>query len=165
MTLRNPGFLYLLALLKDLEQAKKTKDKSGGEQKGGVDVAVMSKNPGAKVKGKKGGKKKGADLANATSKDPRGNPTRLAIKPKRKGMQVISAARAPSKQKGKDRPMKLLDFLAAVRRLRDRPADKALAASLTTGVSEDRAVRHEAVPDDAAAATRAYFDMLRKADP
>ena len=153
------------ALLKDLEQAKKTRDKTGGDSKGGVDVAVMSKDPGAKVKGKKGGKKAGTSLADATSKDPRGNPTRLAIKPERKGMQVVSAARAPSTQKGKDRPMKLLDFLAAVRRLRDRPADKAIAASLTARTSEDRPVRHEAVPDDAAASTRAYFDMLRRADP
>jgi hypothetical protein len=154
------------ALLKDLEQAKKTKDESGAESKGGVDVAVIGKEPGGKVKGKKGGKKKsGADLANATSKDPRGNPTRLAIKPTLKGMQVISAARAPSTQKGKDLPMKLLDFLAAVRRARARPADKPLAADVVAEPSDDRPVRAEGVPDDATETARSYFEKLRKADP
>jgi len=154
------------ALLKDLEQAKKTKDESGAESKGGVDVAVMSKDPGAKVKGKQGGKKKSdADLANATSKDPRGNPTRLAVKPSRKGMQVISAARAPSTQKGKDRPMKLLDFLAAVRSSRARPADKPLADDVAAARSDDRPVRAEGIPDDAAETARSYFEKLRKADP
>ncbi|MFB3891542.1 MAG: hypothetical protein ACE15C_05905 [Phycisphaerae bacterium] len=152
------------ALLKDLQDAKKKEDKSGGKE-GGVDIAVMSDKGDTKVKGKEGGKESGESLANAVSKDPRGEPTRMAIKPARKGMQVRSFTRTASKLKGEEQPMSLLDFLAALEKIKtDVLGEKLDTAPLAANRSADRVVRQEGVPDDAAALTDAYFGQLRKAD-
>jgi len=151
------------ALLKDLQDAKKKKDEAGGKE-GGVDIAVMSEAGGTKVKGKEGGKEGGESLANAVSKDPRGEPTRMASKPARKAIQVRSASRTLSKQKGEELPMGLLDFLAALEQLKAAPSAKPDATPLATSHSEDRVVRHEPLGDAAAALIEAYFGRLRKAD-
>jgi hypothetical protein len=166
------------ALLKDLQEAKKTKD--AGKQEGGVDVIVMGETPqGTKAKGKPGGKDDKGSLAGAVSKDPRGKPTRMAAKPPRAGMEVRSAARAPVKQPGQERPMSLLDFLAALRRAQSAPVAPGQTTSgvfsseektpdvfnpQATGTKADRVVHQEPVPDSAARVAESYFDRLRKAD-
>jgi len=153
------------ALLKDLEGAKKKKDESSGKE-GGVDIAVMSDKGDTKVKGKEGGKQGGESLANAVSKDPRGEATRMAPgnRPAKKGMQVRSAARTLSKQKGEELPMGLLDFMAALEKLKSEPAVKPDTSPLAAGRSPDRVIRQESLSDDAAALTQDYFEQLRKAD-
>jgi len=152
------------ALLKDLQDAKKTKDE--GKPEGGVDIAVVGKpSQGAKAKGKEGGKDDTGSLANAVSKDPRGNPSRLAVKPARTGLPVRSAARSPVREPGQERPMGLLDFLAAMRRGAAAPADGPEAPLPQPGGRvPDRAVPQEPVPDAAAEVVESYFGRLRKAD-
>jgi len=151
-------------LLKDLQAAKKTKDPDAGE-KGGVDVAVVAKPAsGAKAKGRKGGKHKPGSLSEAVSKDPRGKPVRMAVRPARKGLQIRSAARAPSRQKGEIRPMGLLEFLAAMRRAEAGTDAGPLAVPKPARPDDDRAVRLEALPEDAAGVAESYFGRLRKAD-
>ena len=154
-------------LLKDLQAAKKTKveGEGGGEDKG-VDVAVMGKEEGgAKPKSGKGGKNAKGALAGAVTKDPRGKPTRLAVKLVKKGLSIRSAMRALQKMKGQDRPMGTLEFLAAVRNTRSRYKDG--AEKPTSGVAvhtEDRVVRQEHVAEEAAQVTERYFERLRRAD-
>ena len=91
------------SLLKDLEAAKKTKEE-GGKEGSAVDIAVMGKEGGDAAKGKSGGKEGKESLADAASKDPRGNPTRLAVAPARKGLSITSAARSPTGTKGPGPP-------------------------------------------------------------
>jgi len=156
-------------LLKDLQAAKKTKleGEGGGEDKG-VDVAVMGKEKGrGKPKSDRGGKNEKGALAGAVTKDPRGKPTRLAMKLTKKGLSIRSAMRAPQqqKEKGQDRPMGILEFLAAVRNTRSRYKDA--AEKPTSGVAvhtEDRVIRQEHVTEEAAQVTERYFDELRRAD-
>jgi hypothetical protein len=151
------------AMLKDLETAKKTKVE-GGKDDAGVTVAVMADSArGAKAKGDKGGS--GDSLANAVSKDPRGEASRLAVKPARKGLQVVSVGRSNSRQRGEDRPMGLLDFLSAMEQLKRLgldPLDAALPE--TAAEAKDNVVRPDDVSEGAAALTDAYFEHLRKAD-
>jgi len=151
------------ALLKDLQEAKKTK--AEGKQEGGVDVAVIGESPqGTKAKGKPGGKDDKGSLAGAVSKDPRGQPTRMAVPPPRTGMEVRSASRSPVKQPGQERPMGLLDFLAAMKRAQAAalgPAETA-APQVAPG-PQDHVIHQEPVPD-AAGVIESYFGRLRKAD-
>lgn len=150
------------ALLKDLQTAKKTKEEGGGKE-GGVDIAVMADKGTEAAKGKEGGKKGDESLANAVSKDPRGEARRLGIPMEKKGFPVRSWTRFPSKQKGEDRPMGLLEFFAAMERLKtmnlvDQPAGEPQA------IAAENVVHPETVPDSAAGLTEAYFNQLRKAD-
>jgi len=151
------------ALLKDLETAKKTKAE-GTKDDAGVTVAVMADSTSAtKAKGDKGGS--GDSLANAASKDPRGEASRLAVKPARKGLQVISAGRSNSRQRGEDRPMGLLDFLTALEQLKRMAADALDPGSPETArPPKDNAVRQEEVGEGAATLADDYFEQLRKAD-
>ncbi len=151
------------ALLKDLQEAKKTKDP--GKQEGGVDVAVIGETPeGSKARGKPGGKDDKGSLAGAVSKDPRGKPIRMAVAPPRTGMEVRSASRSAVKQPGQERPMGLLDFLAAMKRAQAAARAAAETAAPQAGPgSADRVIHQEPVPD-AAEAVEAYFGRLRKAD-
>jgi len=157
------------ALLKDLQDSKKTKE--AGKQEGGVDVAVIGETPdGSKAKGKPGGKDDKGSLAGAVSKDPRGKPTRMAVAPPRAGMEVRSASRSPVKQPGQDRPMVLLDFLTAMRRAQavrsagSSPDPDGLKAALQTGPSPQDPVIHQEPVPDSAEVVESYFGRLRKAD-
>jgi len=154
------------ALLKDLQAAKKTKAKEAGKQEGGVDVAVIGKEtPARKAKGKKGGKDGKGSLADAVSRDPRGKPSRLATKPVRRGLPIRSAARSLVKQKGQERPMGLLEFLAAMKRARAAlVAHDEKAAPQAAERAPERVVRQEPVPDAAAEVVESYFERLRRAD-
>lgn len=150
------------ALLKDLQDAKKTK--VPGKQEGGVDVAVIGEsNQESKAKGKPGGKDDKGSLAGAVSKDPRGRPTRMAVGPPRAGMEIRSAARSPVKQPGQERPMGLLDFLAAMRRAQAAAGAPAAGAAPQAGGTQDQVIHQEPVPD-AAGVVESYFGRLRKAD-
>ena len=151
------------ALLKDLETAKKTKAE-GTKDDAGVTVAVMADSTSpTKAKGDKGGS--GDSLANAVSKDPRGEASRLAVKPARKGLQVISSGRTPSRERGQDRPMGLLDFLTALEQLKRMAADAPDPGSPETArPPKDNPVRQEEVGEGAATLADDYFDELRKAD-
>jgi hypothetical protein len=153
------------AFLKDLEAAKKTKTE-GGAGDSAVDIAVMGKqDQGAAAKGKTGGKEGKESLADASSKDPRGNPTRLAVKPARNGLQITSAARARGGHKGQVRPMGLLEFLAAMKRSQTTPAEPpAETASPPAGPAPERVTPQEPAPDTAARLIESYFDRLRRAD-
>jgi len=152
-------------LLKDLQAAKKTKDESG-DKKGGVDVAVIGgAKSGQKARGKKGGKQRSGSLSDAISRDPRGKPTRMAARPARKGLQVRSAARAPSKQKGKIRPMGLLEFLAAVKRTKAAPVGgPSHPLPKPINGAKEHLIHLECVPEDAARVAESYFDRLREVD-
>jgi len=151
------------ALLKDLQDSKKTKDAS--KQEGGVDVAVIGETPdGSKAKDKPGGKDDKGSLAGAVSKDPRGKPTRMAVAPPRAGMEVRSASRASVKQPGQERPMGLLDFLAAMKRAQSAARGSAETATPQAGPGpQDHVIHQEPVPD-AAEVIESYFRRLRKAD-
>jgi len=153
-------------LLKDLQAAKKTKlEGEGGEDKG-VDVAVMSKREGGKkpTRAKGGTDQKGA-LAGAVTRDPRGKPLRLAIKLVKKGLSIRSAMRALQKEKGQDRPMGMLEFLAAVRNTQSKYKDVSEKPTPAVAVqTEDRVVHQEHVAQDAAQVTQRYFDELRRED-
>ena len=150
------------SLLKDLQTAKKTKEEGGGKE-GGVDIAVMSDKGTEAAKGKEGGKKSDESLANAVSKDPRGEARRMGIQMEKKGFQVISSARWPSKQRGDDRPMGMLDFLSAIEKLKTAKVDEGPAGS-PNGNPADNVVRAETLPESAAALADSYFTQLRKAD-
>ena len=152
------------ALLKDLQDAKKSKQE--GKEEGGVDIAVIGKpSQGTKAKGKEGGKDDKGSLANAVSKDPRGNPTRLAVKPARTGLPVRSAARSPVREPGQERPMGLLDFLAAMKRGPATTADGGeTPLPQAGGPGPQRVIPQEPVPDAAAEVVESYFGRLRKAD-
>jgi hypothetical protein len=152
------------ALLKDLQEAKKKKDESGGKE-GGVDIAVMSDKGDTKVKGKEGGKDGGESLANAVSRDPRGQPSRLAARPVPKGVQVRSFARTDSRRKGEERPMGLPDFLSALEQLKAAPQPAAAADGTPADQpAGDRVVRPEPMHPAAASLAEEYFGQLRKAD-
>jgi len=151
------------ALLKDLQAAKKSKKEGGEGEKGGVDIAVMGEAGGLKTKAD-GGKNKEGSLADAASKDPRGQPTRMGIKPPRKGLQILSWAKWPSRQRGEERPMSTLEFLAALDGLRKKPAGAEVALPAVSAKAEDVVVRQESVPADAATLAESYFSQLRKAD-
>jgi hypothetical protein len=153
------------AFLKDLEAAKKTKIE-GGPGDAAVDVAVMGKqDQGAAAKGKSGGQEGKESLADAASKDPRGNPTRLAVTPVRKGLQITSVARAESRQKGQIRPMGLVEYLAAMKKAQAAavglPAEGVPPAA---GPASDRIVPGEAGSEAAAELIESYFSRLRRAD-
>ena len=151
------------ALLKDLQAAKKTKKEGGEGEKGGVDIAVMGEEGGLKTKAD-GGKNKEGSLADAASKDPRGQPTRMAVKPPRKGLQILSWAKWPSRQRGEERPMSALEFLAALDALHKKPLGPDVASPFVSAKAEDVVVRHESLPLDAATLADLYFGQLRKAD-
>lgn len=151
------------ALLKDLQSAKKTKKEGGEGEKGGVDIAVMGEAGGLKTKAD-GGRNKEGSLADAASKDPRGQPTRMAVKPPRKGLQILSAAKWPSRQRGEERPMSALEFLAALDALRKNPLGPDVASPAVSARAEDVVVRQESLPPDAATLADTYFSQLRKAD-
>jgi hypothetical protein len=151
------------ALLKDLQSAKKTKKEGGEGEKGGVDIAVMGEQGGMKTKAD-GGKNKEGSLADAASKDPRGQPTRMAVKPPRKGLQTLSAAKWPSRQRGEERPMSALEFLAALDALHKKPLGPDVASPVVSAMAEDAIVRQESLPPDAATLAESYFGQLRKAD-
>jgi hypothetical protein len=151
------------SLLKDLESAKKTKEE-GGPKEGGVDIVVMGDQPGAKAKGKEGGKG-GESLSDAVSKDPRGEPSRMAQRPEKKGFQIFSIVRLPTKQKGDDRPMSLLDILSAIEQMKSGTAgEMGIAAAPANSPPAENVVRQETVPQSGADLTEAYFGQLRKAD-
>lgn len=155
------------AMMKDLETAKKTKQE--GESKGGVDVAVMgADNEGSAAKGKEGGKNPNASLADAISKDPRGNPTRLAVKLTKQGLQVRSAFANATRQRGEDRPMGLLDFLVAVKKAQSDSASLGdVPSAQVSSKAGENIVRLESQLDDspkAAGVADSYFSHLRKAD-
>ena len=150
------------ALLKDLQTAKKTKEE-GGSKEGGVDIAVMSDKPGEAAKGKEGGKKGDESLADAVSKDPRGDARRLGIPLERKGFMVQSSARFPSKQKGEDRPMGLLEFLTAMERLKTQAIDNSPVAGPGAAPAEN-VIRQELLPAGTEDLSDEYFSRLRKAD-
>ena len=155
------------AMMKDLETAKKTKQE--GESKGGVDVAVMgADNEGSAAKGKEGGKNPNASLADAISKDPRGNPTRLAVKLTKQGLQVRSAFANATRQRGEDRPMGLLDFLVAVKKAQsDSAALGDVPSPQVSSKAGENIVRLESQLDDSPKAlgvAESYFSQLRKAD-
>lgn len=151
------------ALLKDLQAAKKTKKEGGDGEKGGVDIAVMGETGGLKTKAD-GGKNKEGSLADAASKDPRGQPTRMGMKPPRKGLQILSWAKWPSRQRGEERPMSALEFLAALDALRKKPLGPDVASPAVSVKAEDAVVRQESLPPDAATLAESYFSQLRKAD-
>ena len=85
LTRSNAGAIK--AIIEELERgrvvgvAKKTKDESGGSKEGGVDIAVMGNSGEMKAKGNQGGKSNKENLSDAVSKDPRGDASRLAVKP------------------------------------------------------------------------------------
>lgn len=151
------------SLLKDLQAAKKTKKEGGEGEKGGVDIAVMGEEGGLKTKAD-GGKNKEGSLADAASKDPRGQPTRMAVKPPRKGLQILSWAKWPSRQRGEERPMSALEFLAALDALHKKPLGPDVASPAVSAKAEDTIVRQESLPPDAATLADSYFSQLRKAD-
>ena len=151
------------ALLKDLQIAKKTKEEGGGSKEGGVDIAVMSNQGDLKAKGKTGGAANKESLADAVSKDPRGESSRMTAKPAQKALPIRSAEKVASRQKGENRPMSLLDFMAALERAKALP-EPGPAAAKPVDHPEDHVVRQESVSDDEAALTQSYFDLLRKAD-
>jgi hypothetical protein len=150
------------SLLKDLEAAKKTKEE-GGKEGSAVDVVVMGKEGGDAAKGKSGGKEGKESLADAASKDPRGNPTRLAVPPARKGLQVVSAARSPSNTKGQVRPMGWLEFLGALRQAAG-PEVPARGATPAAGRSPDEVLAAETVEEQDGELIDGYFRRLREAD-
>jgi hypothetical protein len=152
------------ALLKDLQVAKKTKDETAGSKEGGVDIAVMGKQGDLKAKGDQGGKKDKESLSDAVSKDPRGDPSRMAVKPAAKALPIRSVEKIASREKGEDRPMTPLDFAGALERMKLQPAEVAGGAVQAMGKPEDHVVRQEGVAEPAAALTESYFDLLRKAD-
>ena len=81
------------------------------------------------------------------------------------GLSIRSAMRAPQIKKGQDRPMSILEFLAAVRNTRS--SYKGVAEKPTSGVAvhtEDRVVRQEHIAEEAAKVTARYFEQLRRAD-
>ena len=153
-------------LLKDLQAAKMTKLEGEGAEDKGVDVAVMGKDRGgAKARGNKGGKNQKGALAGAVTRDTRGKPVRLAMRLVKRGLSIRSAMRAPQKEKGQDRPMGMLEFLAAVRNTQSKY--KGVAEKPTPAVAvhtEDRVVHQEHVAKDAAQVTQRYFDELRRED-
>jgi len=151
------------SLLKDLEAAKKTKEE-GGKEGGAVDVVVMGQDRGESAKGKSGGKEGKESLADAASKDPRGNPTRLAVTPARKGLQITSAARGTTSEKGQVRPMGLLEFLTAMRRAELTPESPDRGAAAAAGRAPEEVIPSETVPDSSATSIEAYFRRLREAD-
>jgi hypothetical protein len=151
------------ALLKDLEAAKKTKEE-GGKEGSAVDIAVMGKEGGDAAQGKSGGKEGKESLADAASKDPRGNPTRLAVAPARRGLSIASAARSPSNAKGQIRPMGLLEFLAAMRQAATSPAAPDRGAAPAAGRAPDEVISSETVLEADRDLIDGYFRRLREAD-
>jgi hypothetical protein len=153
------------AFLKDLEAAKKTKIE-GGPGDAAVDVAVMGKqDQGSAAKGKSGGQEGKESLADAASKDPRGNPTRLAVKPARQGLQITSVARAASREKGQIRPMGLVEYLAAMKKAQAAAVGlPAEAVPPAAGPAPDRIVPDESGSEAAAELIESYFSRLRRAD-
>lgn len=153
------------ALLKDLQVAKKEKQEGSGGEKGGVDIAVMGEEKGLKAKGDKGGKEKGSGLADAVSKDPRGEAHRMAMRLPKKGLPILSINRLPTRTKGEERPMLMLDFLASLDKLRKAPAMPLDNTAPAGATSADNIVAQEQNPEPARAAiVGAYFDKLQKAD-
>jgi hypothetical protein len=151
------------SLLKDLEASKKTKEE-GGKEGSAVDIAVMGKEGGEAAKGKSGGKEGKESLADAASKDPRGNPTRLAVSPARKGLSITSAARSPSSAKGQVRPMGLLEFLAAMRQATAVPEGPDRGAKPAAGRSPDEVISAETVLEADRDVVDGYFRRLGEAD-
>ena len=152
------------ALLKDLQAAKKKQEEGAAGKEGGVDIAVMGEDKGDKAKGDKGSKG-GESLADAVSKDPRGQPSRLAGRLAKKGLPIISAGRAPSNQRGEPRPMELMEFVSALEKSRTERAESAGATALRGGGrAPDQIVRQEDVPESASDLSDAYFGRLRRAD-
>jgi hypothetical protein len=152
------------ALLKDLQVAKKTKDEAGGNKEGGVDIAVMGNQGDLKAKGNEGGKNNKESLSDAVSKDPRGEPSRMAVKPVAMALPIRSVEKIATREKGEDRPMSPLDFAGALERMKSQPAEVASTAVQAMGKPEDHVVRQEGVSEPAAELTETYFDLLRKAD-
>jgi hypothetical protein len=152
------------SLIKDLEVAKKTKEEGGGNKEGGVDIAVMGNQGDLKAKGNNGGKGDKESLADAVSKDPRGQPSRMAVPPQPLALAIRSVLRLPTRAKAEDRPLSPLDLSAGLERLKSQPQDAGTAPVKELAPPEDRVVRPEIVNDRDAALTRSYFDQLRKAD-
>jgi hypothetical protein len=147
------------AFLKDLTKAE------GGKEEGGVDIAVMGQaNQPTPAKGKTGGKEGQESLAGAVSKDPRGNPTRMAVHPARQGLQVTSVSRAPSREKGQVRPMQLLEFLLAQRRAESLPDEPDRDAAPAAGRSPEEVISAEPVDEAAGPLLENYFSRLREAE-
>lgn len=124
----------------------------------------MGKDSVQAAKGKSGGKEGRESLADAASKDPRGNPTRLAVTPARQGLQITSAARGPSTPHGQLRPMGLLDFLAALRQAHTLPEPPVQGTLPAAGRAPAEVIAAEAAPEAAGELIDAYFRRLREAE-
>ena len=151
------------ALMKDLQEAKKTKDESGGDKTGGVDIAVMAKTDGTKSKDSGGKDKNSETLDGASSKDPRGEPSRMAVKPQPRPLPIRSVEKIPSRNQGEPRQMSPLDLADAMEKLKTLPPESASVAVNVTK-PEDHVVRQEGVTEKTTGLTESYFDLLRKAD-
>ena len=69
-----------------------------------------------------------------------------------------------SRQRGEERPMSALEFLAALDALRKMPLGPEVASPAVSAKAEDVVVRQESLPPDAATLAESYFSQLRKAD-
>ncbi|MCL2640678.1 MAG: hypothetical protein FWD53_07530 [Phycisphaerales bacterium] len=148
-------------LVRDFTNSRRNLDE-GGPKDGDLDILVIGPAEGRQGENGGGGKDNQSKELDGITRDPKGDATRMAVRPNLTAVAVRSVEKLPARNPNEVRPMSPLDMAEGMARAKSLPVE--VASAVDVGRPGDYVVRQEGIRGKASGVAESYFELLRKAD-